>query len=191
MLLNKGELVLLIGLGGHRQLRRIFKNTWLSLLVSGFVPWNVRFNPAAWGHHRDKLVIDGFRQAMVEGGIDPETSVVSCTAETYEKHKRILRKISQDKRCLPDGFCGGSDSLTIAFLHEILESWGGIPSGLHLCGIGNTPWSQGKDTVLFSSVDLNADGLAKAVVEQALLPLEQRRDIFIEPKLISRKWQEK
>ena len=161
------------------------------LLVSGFVPWNVRFNQAAWGHHRDKLVIDGFRQAMAEGGIDPETSVVCCTAETVEKHKRILRKISQDKRCLPDGFCGGSDSLTIAFVHELQGSWGGIPSGLHLCGIGNTPWSQGKDTVLFSSVDLNTDGLAKAVVEQALLPLEQRRDIFIEPILISRKGQER
>ncbi|MET3853697.1 diguanylate cyclase (GGDEF)-like protein [Rhizobium sp. OAE497] len=32
---------MLIGLGGHRQLRRIFKNTWLSLLVSGFVAFMV------------------------------------------------------------------------------------------------------------------------------------------------------
>ncbi|MBQ6473813.1 MAG: GntR family transcriptional regulator [Victivallales bacterium] len=157
------------------------------LLVSGFVPWSVRFNPAAWVHHKDKLVIDGFRRAMVEGGIDPETSIVCCTAETVEKHKKILWKISQDKRCLPDGFCGGSDTITISFIRELQGSWGAVPAGIRLCGIGNTPWSQGKGPVPFPSVDLNADGLAESVVQQALLPPEQRRDIFIEPRLISRK----
>ncbi len=156
------------------------------VLFSNFVPPIVRFNPDSYGHHRSKMLIEGFRQAAAEAGLDPETAVIDGASANLAAHKRLLSMLSSNIRIFPDGFCGGTDHLTVQFMKNLLENRGGIPKDIVLAGIGNTPWSQDSAIYPFTSVDMNLEEMAKMAVRQAELPPEQRQDIFIEPKLIIR-----
>ena len=156
------------------------------VLFSDMVPPKVRFDPDFYGHHKSKMVIEGFRQAMAEAGIDPETAVIDSTACSRKEHLRILGELSCQEKNLPDGFCGGSDFLTVEFIKHLLENYGRIPKNLLFAGIGNTPWSRETSLYQFTSVELNVEKAAETIVRQAGLPPERRQDIFIEPKLIER-----
>ncbi len=156
------------------------------LLFTGYVPINVRFNPAAYCHHKDKLMIDGFKRAMDEGGIDPETSVVGSQELSAKRHLKLLGELCLHKKCLPDGFCSVSDYYTVLFMNELKETYGSLPDDIVFSGIGNTPWSNGDADINFTSVDLNIQGLVDNVLQQAALPVEKRRNILVEPQIIIR-----
>ena len=156
------------------------------VLFSQFVPPCVRFNPDPYVHHRDKLIIEGFRQAMAEGGIDPENTVISCSSATAQEHYRIFDRLTADTRCMPDSFCGASDSLTVKFMRFLIEDRGKIPENIVFAGIGNSQWSGESALYPFSSVELHPELLAQAIVQQAALKPENRQDIFIEPTLVER-----
>lgn len=157
------------------------------LLFAGYIPFRVRFNPAAYSHHKDKLMIEGFKKAMDEGGIDPETTVITSQEFSNPKHLQLLKELCLYRKCIPDGFCGMADILTVNFMNELKESCGGIiPDDIVFSGIGNTPWSHGDAERRFTSVDLNIQGLVECVLQQAALPVERRQDILVEPQLIIR-----
>ena len=156
------------------------------MFFSGFVPPGVRFNPESYIHHSEKLAIEGFRQAMAEGGIDPETAVIASSATSLEEHYDILYQLSSHIHRMPDGFCGARDILTVSYMKSLLENRGGIPKDMVFAGIGNTPWSMESSFYPFTSVDLHPEKLAQVIVQQAKLPPEKRKDIFVEPTLIER-----
>ena len=156
------------------------------VLFSQFVPPCVRFNPDTYVHHRDKLIIEGFRQAMAEGGLDPENAVISCSSATAQEHYRIFDRLVANTHCMPDSFCGASDNLTVRFMRFLLEDRGRIPENMIFAGIGNSQWSGESAIYPFTSVDLHPDLLAQAIVQQAALKPEKRQDVFIEPTLIER-----
>ena len=156
------------------------------VLFSQFVPPYVRFNPDTYVHHRDKLIIEGFRQAMTEGGIDPENTVISSSAGTAREHYSIFGRLVSGKQCMPDGFCGASDDLTVRFMRFLLGYRDKIPEDLLFAGIGNSQWSGKSALYPFTSVDLHPDLLAQAIVQQTALKPENRQDIFVEPALIER-----
>ena len=156
------------------------------MLFSSFVPPGVRFNPDIYGHHRDKLIIEGFRQAMTEGGINPENAVISSSAVRLQDHYSILNQLTSLPSCMPDGFCGSMDKLTVKFIKSLQENRGKIPDNMVLVGIGNTPLSDESSVYPFTSVDLQPQMLAQAIVQQSQLEPKKRHDIFIEPVLIER-----
>ena len=156
------------------------------VLFSQFVPPYVRFNSDAYSHHCDKLIIQGFRQAMTEGGIDSENAVISCSAVTKKEHYSILGQLASHTSCIPDGFCGARDELTVEFLRYLQLRRGNVPKDITLVGIGNTNRCQESSLYPFSSVDLNPEILAQAIVQQAGLEPGKREDILIEPTLIER-----
>ena len=156
------------------------------VFFSGFVPPSVRFNPESYVHHCEKMAIEGFRQAMAENGIDPETAVIASSATTMEEHYNILYQLSSHIHRMPDGFCGSRDILTVSYMKSLLENRGGIPKDMVFAGIGNTPWSMESSFYPFTSVNLHPEKLAQAIIQQAKLPPEKREDIFIEPTLIER-----
>ena len=156
------------------------------VLFSMFVPPCVRFNPDTYVHHRDKLIIEGFRQAMAEGGIDPEYTVISCSAATARDHYSIFNSLIDGTRCMPDGFCGADDTLTVKFMRALLEEHCRIPENIVFAGIGNSQWSGESALYPFSTVDLHPELLARTIVRQAELKPEARQDVFIEPTLVER-----
>ena len=156
------------------------------VLFSQFVPPYVRFNPDTYVHHRDKLIIEGFRQAMTEGGLDPENTVISCSSATAQEHYRIFDRLAADTSCMPDSFCGASDNLTVRFMKFLLEDRGRLPENMVFAGIGNSQWSGESALYPFTSVDLHPDLLAQAIVQQTTLKPENRQDVFVEPSLIER-----
>ena len=156
------------------------------IFFSNFIPHGARLNSEAYAHHKDKLMIDGFRQAMLEGGIDPETAIFSSQNNSIEQHFEILANIASQKKYLPDGFCGAADNIVIYFMRDLMENYRKIPENITFVGIGNTPWSRNPSVIPFSSVDLNSSEIAKAVVQQAQLPFEDRKDIYIKPKIVKR-----
>ena len=156
------------------------------VLFSQFVPPRVRFNPDTYGHHCDKLIIEGFRQAMTEGGIDPENAVISSCASTSKEHYSLLDHLTSHILRMPDGFCGARDILTVEFIKSLLENRGKIPKNIVLAGIGNTQWSRESAVYPFTSVDLHPELLARTIVQQTALNPGNRQDIFIEPALIER-----
>ena len=156
------------------------------VLFTDPVPPKVRLNPDFYGRHKTKLLIEGFRQAMTEAGIDSETSIIDSIASSRRDHLKILGVLSYRQENLPDGFCGGSDILTVEFIKHLLEDHGRIPQNILFAGIGNTPWSREASLYPFTSVDLNVEKAVETIIRQAELPPECRQDIFIEPKLIER-----
>ncbi|MBQ9336794.1 MAG: GntR family transcriptional regulator [Lentisphaeria bacterium] len=156
------------------------------VLFTDQVPPKVRLNPNSYRHHKTKLLIEGFRQAMVEAGIDSETSIIDFIACSRREHQKVLDELSSRPENIPDGFCGGSDILTVDFIRHLLEDYGKIPKNILFAGIGNTPWSREPSLYPFTSVDLNVEKAVETIVRQAELPPERRQDIFIEPKLIER-----
>ena len=156
------------------------------VLFSSFVPPRVRFNPEAYGHHRAKRIIEGFRQAMAEGGIDPENAVISSSAVRLQDHYSILDHLTSQPSCMPDGFCGALDKLTVKFIKSFQENRGKVPDNMALVGIGNTSLSRESSIYPFASVDLQPKILAQAIVQQSQLEPKKRHDIFIEPILIER-----
>ncbi len=156
------------------------------LFFSNYIPHGARFNTEAYKHHKDKLLIDGFRQALIEGNIDPEPAVISSQSVTCEQHLSLLNNIASYAKYLPDGFCGAADNIVIHFMQHLMEIHHKIPEDITFVGIGNTPWSNNPSIVPFSSVDLNCKGVAEAIVQQAQLPFEERKDIFVMPELVIR-----
>ena len=156
------------------------------VLFSAFVPPSIRFNPDTYGHHCDKQIIEGFRQAMTEGGIDPENAIISCCSTTPKEHFGLIDQLTSHILRIPDGFCGARDHLTLEFIKSLLANRGRIPENMVLAGIGNTQWSRESAIFPFTSIDLHPELLAQAIVQQAKLSPDKRQDIYIEPTLIKR-----
>ncbi|MBR1951129.1 MAG: GntR family transcriptional regulator [Lentisphaeria bacterium] len=156
------------------------------VLFQHYMPAKIRLAPGIYCQHREKMIADGFSQAMTEGGLDPNLTVINPSGASFQEHSKLLELLSSDANCMPDGFCGSSDYLTVLFMKNLLEFRQKIPKNICFTGIGNTPWSQENALYPFTSVDLNLENAAKMVVRQADLAPEQRENIYIEPKLIVR-----
>ncbi len=151
------------------------------IFLPNWVPPGIRLNPEAYAVHREKKLIDGFKAAMKEAGIDPELTVAAIAYDMGET-SNILSDMTAN---LPDGFCA-ADVRIVEFMKLLLEHFGRIPEEIVFAGIGNTPWSGESSLIPFTSVDHNLKGLARAAAAQAELPFEQRTDILIKPQLIVR-----
>ena len=53
-------------------------------------------------------------------------------------------------------------------------------------GMLNTPWSRGEAGYTFSTIEIPPEKCAEALLQQVLLPPEQRTDVYIKPRLIRR-----
>lgn len=142
--------------------------------------------PELYVLHKEKLVIDGFRKAMIEGGINPDTAVINSITPSPDEHKKILSSLSLLTRSMPDGFMS-SDANVALFMNKLLENQGRIPEKMVFAGLYNTPWSSADAPVPFSSVDFNACDIADAVLKMSELPIKDRKNIYVSPKLVTRK----
>ena len=142
-------------------------------------------NPDFYAIHKEKKLIDGFRRAMLEGGIDPETSVINSFSPTPKAHRQILARLSLLDKNLPDGIFA-TDANIAFFIRQLMENQGHIPANMCFAGLYNTPWSQGQAPVQFPSIDFNAAGIAESLLKLAGTAPEDREDILVKPKLVVR-----
>lgn len=141
--------------------------------------------PELYVLHKEKLVIDGFRKAMIEGGINPDTAVINSITPSPAEHKKILSSLSLLTRSMPDGFMS-SDANVALFMNKLLENQGHIPENMVFAGLYNTPWSRTDAPIPFTSVDFNAYDIAAAVLQMAEVAFEDRKNIYVTPELITR-----
>ena len=156
------------------------------LLLLHPIPLEVRFNPINYQKHRQKQTIDGFIRAMAEYGLDGNDHVLGSNFQGNVEFDNWIIRIMQNPQLRPDAFLGAADSLLLRPMKEALHLKLKIPEELRFVGIGNTPWSRGDSIMPFSSVDLQLEKTAEKIVEQAYLKANERKEIFIEPKLIIR-----
>ena len=135
--------------------------------------------------NEEKMLIDGFRRAMIEGGVDPETSVISSFAPSPKEHKKIIAAISCLNKSMPDGILS-SDMNIMYFMEKLIENYGRIPENMVFAGVYNTPWSYRNEFQPFTSIDFNVSEIAKSVLKMAELPFEERKNIYIAPELVIR-----
>ena len=88
-------------------------------------------------------------------------------------------------KSMPDGFLS-SDINVANFMKKLLENQGHIPENMVFAGLYNTPWSAKDAPMQFSSVDFNAEAIAEEVLKMAELPIEERKNVYIPPKLVIR-----
>ncbi|MBR2508847.1 MAG: GntR family transcriptional regulator [Lentisphaeria bacterium] len=150
-----------------------------------FISYEVRLNSELYNYHREKMLIDGFRRAMIEGGVDPETSVISSFAPSPKEHKKIIAAISCLNKSMPDGILS-SDMNIMYFMEKLTENYGRIPENMVFAGVYNTPWSYRNEFQPFTSIDFNVSEIAKSVLKMAELPFEERKNIYISPELVIR-----
>lgn len=141
--------------------------------------------PELYMYHKEKLTIDGFRRAMIEGGIEPDTAVLNSVAFSPTEHKRILTALSMLNKSMPDGFFA-LDANVALFMNKLLENQGHIPENMVFAGLYNTPWSSKDAPIPFASVDFNACDIADAVLKIAELPIEDRKKVYVSPELVIR-----
>ena len=142
-------------------------------------------NPDCYVVHKEKLLIDGFRKAMSEGGINPDTAVINSFSPSPKAHRQILVSLSLLNENMPDGILSTDINISF-FIKNLLENHGRIPEELVFAGLYNTPWSRGQSCFPFTSIDFDVAGIAEAVFRMAETPPEKRQDAYVEPKLIIR-----
>lgn len=150
-----------------------------------YVALETYLTPELYVLHKEKLVIDGFRKAMIEGGINPDTAVINNISPSPADHKKILTTLSLLTRSMPDGFMS-SDMNVAFFMNKLLENQGYIPEKMFFAGLYNTPWSRTDAPIPFTSVDFNAYDIAAAVLQMAEVAFEDRKNIYVTPELITR-----
>lgn len=151
-----------------------------------FFPFSFRFVPAEYNVHREKMLIDGFRRAMIEGGINPDNAVINSFASTINDHRKVLVSLSLlNKSIMPDGFMA-SDAMVIKFMKCLQENQGCIPDDTVFVGLYNTPWSRGEGIREFSSIDFMPEKIAESILKMVETPINEREDISVTPKLVTR-----
>ncbi len=156
------------------------------MLVLHSLPLQVRFNPVNYQRHREKQIILGFNKALAEAGLDGNDFILDPCFHGSGKYEEWIIQIMRDDKLRPDGILGSADSLLLRPLKEAMLLKLKIPGDILFAGIGNTPWSSADSMHPFSSVDLQLGTSANALVEQVMLPLHKRKDVYIKPKLIVR-----
>ena len=154
------------------------------LFISHYIPLTGRLNSNFYPHHKEKRLIEGFSKAVKEAGLPPECCIFDSFSASLKDYYTAIETFFRNETYLPDGICGSSDNLTVKCLDIICDNHGRLPKNLLFMGIGNTPWSQKNKYHPFTTIDLNPDGVAQAILKQIRLPLPKRRNIFIKPILI-------
>ncbi len=142
-------------------------------------------NPDFYTIHKEKMLIDGFRKAMLEGGIDPETSVINSFSPSPKAHRQILTSLSLLDKNIPDGIFAADTNIAF-FIRQLMENQGHIPENMSFVGLYNTPWSRGQSLIPFPSIDFNAAGIADSLLKLAGTAPEDREDILVRPRLVVR-----
>ena len=142
-----------------------------------------RLNFDIYVNHKEKMLADGFRKAIVEYGLNPETAVIESFSTSLKDFMQLIEKLSVLN--IVDGFFSADVNISF-FIKKLLENQGHIPENISFVGMYNTPWSSSVSVCPFSSIDFNAAGVAGAVLKMAELPMEKRSDVYISPELIIR-----
>ncbi len=150
-----------------------------------FFDFKTHITPELYMIHKEKMFIDGFKKALTEGGINPETAIIDGCLASQKDHRKQLVYLSTCDRYMPDGFFA-TDSNVVFFMKKLIENCGQIPKNICFAGLFNTPWSHGEGPQPFASIDFNAGSIADAIVQMAETPVENRKDIYISPELIIR-----
>ena len=148
--------------------------------------WSKRFISHVYEKHREKLCIEGFRQALDEAGIDPEPLVLSPYSRNLREHFKFLSEFAAEESLIPDGFFGTADNLVAEYMKYLNEFHGDSCRTVRFIGLGNTPWSRELPLHPFSSIYFDYQEIFDNVIRMAETEPSQRRDIFIQPKLIVR-----
>ncbi len=141
--------------------------------------------PDLYNLHKEKMLTEGFRKAMIEGGITPDTAILNSWAISPKEYKKLLTALSTLSNYMPDGFMS-VDSNVAFFMNKLIENHGKIPENMVFAGLYNTPWSIQDALQPFPSIDFNIGGIVDAVLNMVELPFEKRKNICIEPELIIR-----
>lgn len=150
-----------------------------------FFDFKTHITPELYMLHKEKMLIDGFKRALTEGGINPETAIIDGCFAAQKDHRKQLVYLSTIDRYMPDGFLS-SDANVVFFMKKLIENCGQIPKNICFAGLFNTPWSRGEGPQNFTSIDFNTDAIADAIVQMAETPAANRKDIYISPELIIR-----
>ena len=156
------------------------------LLICHPLPPSVRLNPAAYAQHREKMIIAGFRRALLEYGLEADQHILDPSYLELGKRDKVVEELMRNRKLRPDGILGSEDSLLLKPLKMALWLDLKIPKEFLVVGIGNTPWSDKMAILPFSSIDLQLEKCAEKLVEQICLPPKERKNIYIEPTLITR-----
>ena len=135
-----------------------------------------RLNFDIYTNHKERKLADGFRKAMQEGGVNPETSVVECFVSSLKEHNQLLDRLSMLD--IYDGFCS-ADVNVVSLMKNLLENRGSIPEYMQFIGLYNTPWSSHDSFFPFTSIDFNTAAVTDAVLETVELPPEKRKNIYV------------
>lgn len=153
------------------------------LLISHYVPLAIRLDNDFYPHHREKQLIDGFKKAISEAGLSTECCVLDCFAASLKDYQSTLDIFCRSNYLKPDGICGSSDRLTVDIMNKYNEYYETVPKDIFFMGICNTPWSRENPHHPFTTIDLNPDGVAEAILKQVRQSPEKRKNIFIKPIL--------
>ena len=153
------------------------------LLFAGPLILKYRYWPEKFAIHKDKLLLDGFADVLREAGMDPLHHFILPDLN-WKEIDRQLFEIFSAPECRPDGIFACQDVKLVRLL-KIARECGYSPK--HLLGVLNTPWSRGEAGYAFSTIEIPPEKCAEALLQQVLLPVEQRTDVYIKPRLIERK----
>lgn len=154
------------------------------LFVSHYIPISVRLDNDFYQHHREKLLIDGFKKALREAKIDTECCIFDSFAANLKNYHSAIEAFCLSKCYVPDGICGSSDSIAAQFLQIYRENSIKLPKNFICMGIGNTPWSNNPTLKPFTTIDLNLSEAAQAIMKEAKKTPEKRKNVYIKPILI-------
>ena len=152
------------------------------LLFLGPLWLKLRYNPDIFSRHKDKLLLDGFSDVLKEAGMDPMHHFIFPDSN-WKDIERQLFEIFSDPDCRPDGFFACQDVKLVRML-KVAAECGYVPK--YQIGMLNTPWSRGEAGYTFSTIEIPPEKCAEALLQQVLLPPEQRTDVYIKPRLIER-----
>ena len=153
------------------------------LLFVGPLIFKYRYWPEKFAIHKDKLLLDGFADVLRAAGMDPLHHFI-LPDRNWKEIDRQLFEIFSSPECRPDGIFACQDVKLVRLL-KIAGECGYSPK----CKLGvlNTPWSRGEAGIKFSTIEIPPEKCAAALLQQVLLPPEQRENIYIQPRLIERK----
>ena len=153
------------------------------LLFVGPLIFKYRYWPEKFAIHKDKLLLDGFADVLRAAGMDPLHHFI-LPDRNWKEIDRQLFEIFSSPECRPDGIFACQDVKLVRLL-KIAGECGYSPK----CKLGvlNTPWSRGEAGIKFSTIEIPPEKCAAALMQQVLLPPEQRENIYIQPRLIERK----
>ena len=149
------------------------------LLIGEQIRFRLLFSPELFRWHQNKLMADGFSDALRKAGLDPFYHIF-IPHRSEQETGTLLYQIFSGPDSRPDGLAAASDFQLVNTL-KIAAECGFFPK--YRIGVFNTPWCRGKADFYFPSITVPPDACAEALIRQVLEKPEHRKDIFIKPYL--------